>query len=542
MRKATTSPIRRREAPSAFAAPILLALLGLRPASAAPATASAQGTLHLELLDELRRPTAARVYVTGSDGESHQPQPSIHRTTQYDDEPYYYVARRARIDLPPGDALIEISRGFEYRLRSLEVSIVSGVEQTVRVDLTRWIDMPAQGWYSGDGHVHMNYGGPIHRSPPEGLLMLIAEDVHYGNMVVANKWGSNVIDDEYFTGAVHPLSRPRHIMRWNEEFRNDGLLGHMSLYALTELTDPVYTGFGGSDQPYDFPLNADIADQVAEQGGYVTGAHPSVFLGEYQGGEHLICIALGKMSGLEIMGYGAFTGGARNMLHLLWNAGFRTVPTAGTDSFLNSTSGDPVGGARCYARIDGEFNDESWLDAVRAGRTLVTNGPGLSLSVDGHLPGDVVYWSTGDPPLSVWVEAASPWRLSEVDLVIDGVVVSRERDDKRQLSLSADIVPEKTGWIEAACSGPPGRFVFGGGIFRGTTQLASTAPVWVVVDGQAHEPFQAAVTELLGYVDGFIEEARTVGVYANQAQRDHMEEIYATGRQVYVDLLADRSE
>ena len=62
------------------------------------------------------------------------------------------------------------------------------------------------------------------------------------------------------------------------------------------------------------------------------------------------------------------------------NLGFRITPTGGTDY--------PCGGAnipgreRFYARVEGELTYDSWLDAVRRGKTFVTNGPMLQFQVN----------------------------------------------------------------------------------------------------------------------------------------------------------------
>ena len=51
----------------------------------------------------------------------------------------------------------------------------------------------------------------------------------------------------------------------------------------------------------------------------------------------------------------------------------------------------PVGLYRTYAYLGDEaFSFEAWTAAVRAGRTFVSAGPILRLSVDGHGIGDVV--------------------------------------------------------------------------------------------------------------------------------------------------------
>ncbi|MGH8193563.1 MAG: hypothetical protein ACREQ8_04045 [Woeseiaceae bacterium] len=78
---------------------------------------------------------------------------------------------------------------------------------------------------------------------------------------------------------------------------------------------------------------------------------------------------------------------------------------------------------RTYAKLDGRLSWENWVDAVRAGRTVVTNGPLLRLSIADAEPGGEVKL---DAPESVLVrgEVQSIVPLDSIELVINGKPVS----------------------------------------------------------------------------------------------------------------------
>jgi len=57
--------------------------------------------------------------------------------------------------------------------------------------------------------------------------------------------------------------------------------------------------------------------------------------------------------------------------------------STGTDWFMYDWS-------RVYAEVRGKLTIASWLDAVKAGRCQVTNGPLLSLTIDGKKVGAVI--------------------------------------------------------------------------------------------------------------------------------------------------------
>ena len=75
--------------------------------------------------------------------------------------------------------------------------------------------------------------------------------------------------------------------------------------------------------------------------------------------------------------------GFRNYYALL-DCGFRLRPTAGTASGVHPV---PLGFGRVYVRLDGGLDEHAWLHGLDAGRSFVTTGPMLFVTLDGHDPG-----------------------------------------------------------------------------------------------------------------------------------------------------------
>ena len=66
------------------------------------------------------------------------------------------------------------------------------------------------------------------------------------------------------------------------------------------------------------------------------------------------------------------------------NLGFPLAASAGSDVPFQSGLGE----VRVYAQIaDGPFTPDAWFDAMKRGRTFVTNGPMLEFTVNGTPPG-----------------------------------------------------------------------------------------------------------------------------------------------------------
>jgi hypothetical protein len=165
--------------------------------------------------------------------------------------------------------------GMGRNIRSQTEFERAGETREVTLAMDRWIDMPKNGWFSGENHVHANYGyGAWHNDPVTIRDQCEGEDLHVANVVVANSDGDGVFDRQYFLGRPDPLSSSRTIIYWNEEFRST-IWGHLTLGNLSQLVEPIFTGFADTTNPWDVPTNADIADRTRAQRGTVSYTHPA---------------------------------------------------------------------------------------------------------------------------------------------------------------------------------------------------------------------------------------------------------------------------
>jgi hypothetical protein len=84
-----------------------------------------------------------------------------------------------------------------------------------------------------------------------------------------------------------------------------------------------------------------------------------------------------------------------------------------------------VGTVRTYAKIDDQrdFTYESWLEAVKAGRTFVTYGPLLEFSLDGKSAGTRMEMSSGGGTVDVeWEVSSVTLPMSRIELVVNGEI------------------------------------------------------------------------------------------------------------------------
>ena len=332
------------------------------------------GTLRLRVVDAAtKKPVIARISLKEDGGRYHAPPGSLHRSLR--GVGHFYCDQTAELTVPAGTYRLKVYRGPEYRVVSREIAIVAGETREVTVELERWVHMAKAGWYSGELHIHANYGyGTWFNTPETMRRQCVGEDLNVCNFMVANSDADVVYDRPFFRGGPDPLSTPETILYWNQEFRST-IWGHMTLVNLQQVVEPVFTGFEGTTNPWDWPSNADIADRTHWQKGVVNYTHVSQAEDwsktPYAAKAIPIDVALGKIDTLDINNSWA---ASVPLWYRLLNCGFRVPATAGTDVFLNRIGSNLPGGDRVYVHTGGRSTTTTWIDGLKAGKSFVTNG------------------------------------------------------------------------------------------------------------------------------------------------------------------------
>ena len=489
----------------------------------------ATGTLRLSVVEkQTGRPLTARLSIQQEGRKYLAPPGSLYRV-QGGGLLHFYAAAHAQTTVPAGKYILRAFRGLEYRPLEQPIELAPGQNLNVKLELDHWNDPASRSWYSGESHIHANYGyGHWYNTPETMRLQLDGEGLKVANFMVANSDGDGVFDREFFRGAPDPLSSPETVLYWNEEFRAT-LWGHLTLLNLKRLVEPIFTGFRDTTNPWDTPTIADIADATHLQEGHVNFTHPASgsgdpFLGAYAAKSVPVDVALGKIDSLDI-NWGEAT-------VLLWyrllNCGFRLPASAGTDCFLNRIQSRLPGSDRAYVKINNGFSYAEWIRNLKAGRSFVTGGPLLEFTVDGKFLGENVQMSA---PGTAAVRASATWRspLDRVELVYNGAIVATGQVSSDRLTASFDqnVKIDRSGWL----------------CFRAYAQdrtLAHTSPIYITVAGKPPASEKDA-QYFLQWIDRLEAKLNERSRIPAPALRAHVESQLSAAREVYRKIAASDS-
>ena len=394
------------------------------------------------------------------------------RTRQYSTSHYwpgiaeerqvFFVTGGFSIAVPAGVYKLIVGKGFEYtpEVRSIRVEPGGSSAETIR--LKRWTDMPGRGWYSGDTHVHYARAGQD--ANRRLMAWASAEDVHMVNVVRMGDALKTYFEQYAFGKEGRSLAFNYAIVPGQEDPRTSNIGHALQLNIQKPIRYP--------DQYYLFDL---VFDETRRQGGLTGYAHtyqPPGF-GFWVRENMTMNVPRNKVDFVEIAQQGDLD---YHLYYEFLNLGFRLTASGGSDV----PWGDTIGTARVYAYTGKAFDPDEWFNALKAGRTFVTTGPMLELTVNGEIVGAEIAARPGD---TLRIKAsASGHRVPPqyLEVVEQGDVLKSLRQPAGAETVSCDFAfrVRRSTWIAARCAG------------------AHTSPIYVRVGDQ---PFwkREAVPELI---------------------------------------------
>jgi hypothetical protein len=460
--------------------------------------------VHLRINDaDTVLPTPVRLRISDADGRLYPPlgQFAEFATGRNEDvggrvvlgrECWHYIDGACEVPLPGGVPLtVDATKGPEYEPVRQEITLGAG-QMSLRFAIKRWTNPNSDGWYSGDSRCHF-------LSPHAALLEGMAEGVNFVNLLAINTFIASQNGTLYpsnpnllaFSGKEPSLESGDHVVAVNT-LNTHPVLGSLALLHCHRAVFPL--SFGGPDATDDWSL-ADWCDQTHRKKGLVVWAEPFSTESAFAP-EALADLIMGRIDAVEVSPAGARP---RDWYHA-WSAGLR-FPLVGASA--KDSNRIAIGSIRTYARLQAQEQPElaAWVEAVRAGRTFVTSGPILRLTVDEQLPGAVIdHHSPGESvTIRVRMESRVPVE-APLEIIVNGEVIERVRQlpdaAPAVATIERDFVVDRPCWIAARCAGS-----------SQSDSFAHTSPIFVRIgrkmphDGEVIRQYDEWLSRTVDWVD-----------------------------------------
>jgi hypothetical protein len=372
---------------------------------------------------DLETPGPTRVYLTDASGKPKTPQNVL--AYHKGQEDHFIVPGRISVELPPGRYRVHAERGPEHRPVTVEFNLRAGEHRHIRLHPTRWIDMNARGWYSGDLHNH--------RKIDEIPTLLLAEDLNLTPTLVDWVWEDSQRSESPATNAPIRSVDAHHAYSVLDK-EVERLVEGPGAVDLLGLRSPIpFQGYRL------YPPNTVFTEAAHGEGGYVDAEKivwrdiPALvalrqidFAGIVYNhfnrqGVELETDAWGMIPKwrTEFQTKAGMPLWAMEVYYYFLNCGFRLPVSAGSASGVKEA---PLGYNRVYVHLKEPFSYAAWFRALKAGHSFATNGPLLFLTVGGFEPGATVRTQPGEK-LRVRVEAKSLRPLDRLEVIYRGRVL-----------------------------------------------------------------------------------------------------------------------
>jgi hypothetical protein len=372
-------------------------------------------TVHVRINDAATgKPTPVRLRIADERGTHYPPlgrcvefpigkNEDVGGRVQLGRESWFVVDGSCEVPLPAGVPLrVQAAKGFEYRPVDETVTLGPG-KMALRFTIERTSNLRDRGWVAGDGRCHF-------LSPHDALLEAAAEDLDIVNLLAMEQRFPSLNGTAYrtvpnltaFSGQAAALESHGRIVAVNT-LNVHPILGTVGLLYSHR---PVFPLTFGGEEPDDWSV-CDWCDQCHRKGGLTVWVDAFRESAGPPGGETLVAAILGKIDAIEVDAQPR-KAAVWPWIDRLWNAGIR-LPLIGSSG--KESNRTPLGAMRTYVAIRNpvsawetgflEAEEETlfpkqkpgfkdWINAVRAGRTFITNGP---LDLDAFEPISGVNWT-----------------------------------------------------------------------------------------------------------------------------------------------------
>jgi TolB protein len=459
---------------------------------------------------------AARLHATDATGHPVLPQPGQAWFDGQHGRVFFYSPGVIDLVVPAGRVTVSAVHGLATPMVTGSAVVTGGGTAEIVLELQPVWEAQRAGWYSGDHHFHLNYGGLHDLAPADLLPMMRGEDLDVATPLLANL--HNRFEDQRYWGWRHEAPQA---VRFGQEVRAH-FHGHVGIFAVDSLFWPWIWGPGNPVYNRADISNAEAMRHARAHGGVgvyvhpVSGRDPFTNLASIPL-ELVPDAVLGDMHAIELACLWTDELGTAALWYRLLNIGRPILAVAGTDVMNDYFRTMAIGTTRVYAKVDGPFSFDTYNTALQAGRSFVSTGPLLEFTVRAAGIDNAGAGSAGDVgpggiisgPQAAWslnVHSAVPY--DRVELLVNGSVVwsGAGADAPGTRSHSGTIDLPAGGWIAV-------RAFSEGGVewpAMNPTAFAHSSPIWIGRIGSTDNAARAAAAaDLLRALDNARERLET---------------------------------
>ena len=385
---------------------------------------------------------------------------------------FFYSPGEIEVEAPLGTLTIMAVHGFSTPKQVQEIKLEEGATNA-EINLNRIWNANKEGWYSADNHFHLNYGGTNQLDPEDILLDLKAEEIDIAFPLVANL-GNRFLEQ----GLLDWKNEGAPIISFGQEIRSH-FLGHLNLIGTKKLYwpwvwGPNYDIYGSDDR-----LNAQPLRFAREQGGLGGYVHPVSIKDPFkEGGASSVPISLiadvvmEEVDILELACLWTDEIGTASLWHEFLNLGIPVALSAGSDVMNNIYRTMAIGATRVYVKPEGKLTVGNYLEALKKGKSFVSNGPQILFSMEDYEVGDFI--KTKKKKAGWKLKVHSTISYEKVEIFVNGDVVWTKKGKKgNSETYSGSIEIPEGGWVTARVSGSKSEWPM-----MDSYIFAESSPIW----------------------------------------------------------------
>jgi hypothetical protein len=390
----------------------------------------------------------------------------------------------ATIELPRSKVRIEFFQGLETTCQSVTLDLSNKVRHSADLLLQSVHAGFSPHWHAGNTHLHLQ---KMTLAEAEDYACQTAAadgyDIVFFSYLERAEADRHYISNEFTKADLQRFSaRSGVVFGYGEEYRHNLMdhpegYGHVMFLDLTRLVLPASLGRSitkaGND---DIPLRTGIILAKTEEA-TVLWCHGA------RGFEDIPSWLAGLLDVQMIFDQGSL-GTYEDALYRYWNLGLQAPVATGTDWFFRDM-------ATVYAYSEVPVSTGAWLHALREGRSFISNGPLLELTVNGQPIGSTIALEAGET-VTYEATAHSACDFGALEIVVNGTIEgaeSKQDGDTYTASMQREIQPTESVWIAARVAPFDAHYdkpAEADGYFNayGKPVFAHTSPVYVAVEGE----------------------------------------------------------